>query len=243
MSADDLVKLATVGVKRHTLADVMSELEATIARHVVFPSDHESVALTLWVGHTHAIEVAWFSPYLHLTSPDRESGKTRGLEVLEPLVPDGHRMVLPTAAVIYGLLDAADGGRPPVFLIDEVDNWLTGRAARTEIGQALLGVLNDGYHRGGSVPRTEWHGKQRVVHKLPTFGAKALAGIAALPDPIASRTIPIRLQRKRRGETVAPFREPRRVQNSNGFATGSPKSSMPRCSSGWPAPNQSFLPA
>jgi hypothetical protein len=205
-SSEELVREATIGL-RSSLADVLDEIEATIMRYIIFPSEHEPVALALWVPHTHALEAAWFSPYVHLTSPDRESAKSRSLEVLEPLVPDGHRMVLPTAAIIYGLLDAADGGRPPVFFIDEVDNWLTGRAARTEIGQALLGVLNDGYHRGGSVPRTEWHGKQRVVHKLPTFGAKVLAGIAALPDPIASRTIPIRLQRKKRSETVAPFRE------------------------------------
>lgn len=54
----------------------------TLRSYVVFQSDAQVVAASLWVVHTHAFEAAEATPYLAITSPERESGKTRLLEVL-----------------------------------------------------------------------------------------------------------------------------------------------------------------
>src|ERR1700674_5872758 len=56
-----------------------------IHRFVVL-SRAQADACALWVAHTHAVEAADFTPYLHIHSPVLRSGKTRLLEVLKLLV-------------------------------------------------------------------------------------------------------------------------------------------------------------
>ena len=68
------------------LGHLLSEVEGTVARYVVLPGDHESAAVALWVAHTYALEGAHATPYLLVVSPEKRSGKTRLLEVLELLV-------------------------------------------------------------------------------------------------------------------------------------------------------------
>lgn len=53
---------------------------------MVFGSEHEAVALTLWVAHTHAFRFAECTPYLWIHSAEYASGKTRTLEVAWELV-------------------------------------------------------------------------------------------------------------------------------------------------------------
>ena len=47
------------------------------------------------------------------------------------------------------------------------------------------------------------------VKDFKTFCPKAFAGIGTLPDTVSDRSIPIRLQRRGRKETVERFRERR----------------------------------
>src|SRR5205823_1751076 len=70
--------------------------------------------------------------------------------------------------------------------------------------QLLRGVINTGFRRGGTYSRCE--GPSQQVRDFSTFSPKVLAGIGALPDTIADRSIPIRLQRRRRDEPVSKFR-------------------------------------
>jgi len=86
-------------------------------------------------------------------------------------------------------------------LLDESDN--TFRREREYVA-ALMGMLNDGYRRGGRTllclpPRWE-------LTFLPVFAPKAIAGIGELPDTLASRSIRIELERRAPDETVARFR-------------------------------------
>lgn len=191
---------------RPDLGAILREIEAEFQRFVIYPTEHEPVALALWIVHGHAIEAAEVTPYLHVTSPERRSGKSRTEEVANSLLPEAYRIIVPTAAAIYGLLDVEDGARPPALLFDEVDNYLMGGASASEAGQALIGVLNDGFYRGGTVPRVEFVGKRRTIRHFPTFGVKAFSGKAALPDTLADRCLPIRLRRRHRSEQISPFR-------------------------------------
>jgi hypothetical protein len=56
-----------------------------IRRYVVLTAD-QGLAVTLWAVHTHAVEVLGITPYLSITSAEKQSGKTHLLEVLELLV-------------------------------------------------------------------------------------------------------------------------------------------------------------
>jgi hypothetical protein len=49
-------------------------------------------------------------------------------------------------------------------------------------------------------------GKNMVVKNFAVFGPKAFAGIGQLPDTIADRSIPIRLNRKSKSDRIHRFR-------------------------------------
>ena len=63
-------------------------LDATLAfiRRFVALSEPEAIVITLWVAHTYAIDAAENTPYLNITSAEKQCGKTRLLEVLSLLV-------------------------------------------------------------------------------------------------------------------------------------------------------------
>jgi hypothetical protein len=62
-------------------------------------------------------------------------------------------------------------------------------------------VLDQGHRRHGRVPRFI----NNVVFEFNVYGAKILAGIGAVPDTIAARSIPIRLERRKGSERVELF--------------------------------------
>jgi hypothetical protein len=66
-------------------AEVLGGLVAFIRRYVAL-SYVQAVMVALWVMHTHAIDAADCTPYLHIKSAEKRSGKTRLLEVLALLV-------------------------------------------------------------------------------------------------------------------------------------------------------------
>jgi hypothetical protein len=51
-------------------------------------STEQARVVTLWVANTHAIDAADCTPYVSINSAEKQSGKTRLLEVLRLLVPD-----------------------------------------------------------------------------------------------------------------------------------------------------------
>jgi hypothetical protein len=61
--------------------EVLGGLVAFIRRFVAL-SDEQAHMAALWVIHTHAIDAADCTPYLHIKSAEKRSGKTRLLEVL-----------------------------------------------------------------------------------------------------------------------------------------------------------------
>ena len=69
------------------VGDYLSRVRDFVTRYVVFPSEHEPVAVALWVAHAHIVDRFETSPILAVTSAEMRSGKTRVLDVLELLVP------------------------------------------------------------------------------------------------------------------------------------------------------------
>lgn len=169
-------------------------------RYVVFPSEHEAIAVTLWAAHAWAVEAADVTPYLAITSAEKRSGKSRTLDVLEQLVPRPWRAITPSDAVVFRKIDADR----PTLLLDEVDAVFTGK--RDKEHEGLRAILNAGTRRGTTVPRIVGEGKRMRVQDFGVFGPKALAAIGALPDTIADRAIPVRLERRARSEAVERFR-------------------------------------
>jgi hypothetical protein len=176
------------------LADVMSEAR----RYVVFASDAQAVAVALWIAHAHAIEAADVTAYLDISSPAKRSGKTRLLEFLELVVPRPLRTANISDAALFRIIDEAR----PVILLDEADAIFGPKSDRED----LRALLNAGYRRGSEVVRCEANGRAQVVRRFDAFAAKAIAAIGDLPETVADRSVPIRLQRRAPGESVERFR-------------------------------------
>jgi hypothetical protein len=180
------------------LAQTLADIAVLLRRYVVL-SPTQAVACTLWVAHTHALEAADATPYIAITSPEKESGKTRTLEVLELLVARPWLTSRVTAAVLPRRIDKEQ----PTLLLDESDAAFGGDK---EYAETLRGVLNSGYRRGGGYSVCVGQGANISYVTLSTFSAKAIAGLNKLPDTVASRSIPIRLRRRTAGENIERFR-------------------------------------
>jgi hypothetical protein len=180
------------------LDDVVSALRT----YVVLPSDEYFTAVALWIAHAHCPSAAETTPRLVFKSPEKESGKTRALEVLELLVSDPLPTFSATTAAIFRHL-RSNGA---TILFDEVDAIFGSRSPNNEDLRALL---NAGYRRGAFVIRVVGEGAKMRTERFPVFAPTALACIGDLPDTIESRAITVPMRRRAPDESVSPFRRPK----------------------------------
>jgi hypothetical protein len=182
----------------HSGAEVLGALVAFIRRYVAL-RDEQADMTALWVIHTHAIDAADCTPYLHIKSVEKRSGKTRLQEVLSLLASRSWLTGRVTAAVLVRKTSAEQ----PTLLLDESDAAFKGDR---EYAEALRGILNAGFRRGGVTSLCVGQGANLSYQDFLVFGAKAIAGIGQLPDTVADRSIPLELRRRRAGEAVERFR-------------------------------------
>jgi hypothetical protein len=181
-----------------SIAIILYQVAGLLRQFVVFQNDYQAVAVSLWVGHTHAIDAADSTPYLAVTSPEKRSGKTRLFDVLEHVVARPWRAVTPSEPVTFRKIHKDQ----PTLLLDEADAiWAKGSEH-----EGLRALLNAGHRRGVRVPRMVGEGAGLKIAEFDVFGAKAVAGIGDLPDTVMDRSIPIRLQRRASHEHVERFR-------------------------------------
>jgi putative DNA primase/helicase len=179
-------------------AALLSEIAAYYRRHLILPPCAD-VLLSLWTAHTWTwMDVADFSPLLHVRGPTERCGKSRVGEVAAKLVRRPLSTASATAAAVFRVI-ASHG---PTIILDEIDNL------DVEAQADLLAVINDGYRRGGAVLRVA--GDDHEVRQFAVFSPKMLIGIGkVLPPTTVSRAIPIAMRRKLPSEKVEPFRESR----------------------------------
>ena len=170
-------------------AAVLDEVAAFIRRYVAMPSDASVDAVALFIAHTHGIEAADTTPYLHINSPEKRAGKTVLMDVITPLVGAPLPAVSASAAAIYrGIVE--DGSRRTLIL-DEVDTVFSAKGS--EQAEALRQVLNAGTRRGAMVIRHNPNtGKNEA---FDPFGPKVIGGIRDVPDTLADRCISISMMR------------------------------------------------
>jgi hypothetical protein len=179
----------------HTILDDV----ANFIRRFVVISESQKTVLALWVAHTHCFQAAACTPYLSITSAEKESGKSKVLDVLQLLVANSWR----TGGVSKAVLVRKIERDKPTLLLDETDPVFRGDK---DFAEALRGVLNNGYCQGGVYSCCVPHGKEIELKDFSVFCPKALAGIGKLPDTVASRSIPIRMKRAMRGDVYERFR-------------------------------------
>lgn len=167
-------------------------------RQFVIVSDEQAVILAAWILHTWVFEAAETTPYIHITAPERECGKSRLMETLEALACNPIRSGGMTAAALVRCIDAKN----PTIFLDEMDAQL---GADKEVVEAIRGILNEGFRKGGKFYKVD--GKQHELREFNAYCPKCFAGIGKLPETVSSRSIAIEMRRKTEGEKVRPLRQ------------------------------------
>ncbi|MBR1149346.1 DUF3631 domain-containing protein [Bradyrhizobium sp. JYMT SZCCT0428] len=180
---------------------VLRQVFGFLGRYVRYPTEHAQTAHALWIAHSHCMQHWHTTPRIAFMSEEKESGKTRALEVTEILTPGSLLSFnLSPAALVRKV---AEGGH--TILFDEIDA-LFGNSKREEGNLDVRSILNSGYKRGAKAYRCITIGKRIEVEELDSFAPVALAGLKDLPDTLASRAIIIRMRRRAPDEVVEQFR-------------------------------------
>lgn len=178
---------------------ITSKIAEFIRRYVALDADQLEIVAT-WVAHTWQFSESCptppTTPYLYVNSAQKGSGKTLlGIDIMGVLARNPIGVVGMTEATLFHMMDTT-----PTLLVDEVDMlFSSGRHA------GMVGILNNGYRKGGKVPRM----KGGEVHFYDAHGPKSLVGIdnGMMPDPTRERCIPINMRRATDEEraTLRPF--------------------------------------
>lgn len=203
----------TNGVGRDDGARLFDDVETFLTRFVVYPSPHALIAHVLWIAHAWLMDYWESTPRMAFLSPEPGSGKSRALEVTEPLVPRPVHAVNTTPAYLFRKV-SDEGGRPTI-LYDEIDTVFGPKAKDNE---DIRGMLNAGHRKGATAGRCVMRGKVVETEELPAYCAVMLAGLDDLPDTIMTRSVVVRMRRRAPGENVEPWRP--RVNHPEAFALG-----------------------
>jgi Protein of unknown function (DUF3631) len=179
---------------------MLAAVYAFLGRFVAYPGDDAHVAHTLWCVHTHLMGRWESTPRLALLSPEPASGKTRALEVTESLVPNPVSAVNVSPAYLFRKVGSDEA---VTILFDEIDTVFGPKAKENE---EIRGLLNAGHRRGAVAGRCVVHGKTVMTEEIPAYAAVALAGLGWLPETIMSRSVIIRMRRRRANEHVEQYR-------------------------------------
>jgi hypothetical protein len=140
------------------------------------------------------------TPRLAFLSPEPGSGKTRALEVTEPLVPHPVAAVNVTPAYLFRKV----GGDPrPTVLFDEIDSVFGPKARENE---ELRALLNAGHRKGAVAGRCVVRGRTIETEEIPAYCAVAVAGLGDLPETILTRSVVVRMSRRAPDEAIIPYR-------------------------------------
>jgi hypothetical protein len=175
---EDFARPAPLDLIRHILQ-----------RHIHL-TEHQLVAVTLWVAHTHLYSRFTHTPRLALESPVRGCGKSTLLNIIKLLACRSVKSDHITAAVLFRLVDR----ERPTLLLDEADNQ------NLPNDPTLRAVINSGHHCDGKIMRY----LEERIQTFSTFAPLAFATLSKLPRPILHRSIVIHMERSP-SETLTRF--------------------------------------
>jgi len=173
-------------------ADLLDAIARELGRFVFLPKFTPEM-LDLWNLHTYAFLLRKITTYIGIESPEKQCGKTTLLTVLSHFVhqPEIAANISPPA--FFRVIEETR----PTLLIDEGDTFL-------KRNPELRGILNAGYTlETAYVVRVANQEKDAGASRLVRFSCfcpKAIASIGHLPETLADRCIPIRMQRKTASE-------------------------------------------
>lgn len=174
-------------------AALLDDLETQYGRFVV--AERETLrAAALWCAFTWCHDNATVSPLAHISAPEKRCGKTVLLSCLNQTVA----RPLPVSSISSAALFRAVEKWRPCLLVDEADSFMGDN-------EDLRGVINSGFNRESAYV-IRCAGDDNEPTRFATFAPKVLCGIGNLPGTIMDRSIPLRLRRKKAGESAERLR-------------------------------------
>ena len=170
-------------------AALLDSLVAILERYAALPAGG-APAVALWALYTWCFRAFAVSPYLMVTAPEREAGKSRVTEILSWMVARAKPASDASAAALFRIIER-DG---PTILIDEAQHFLKRRD-----GDPMRGIILAGFTRRlATVDRCEGEGNE--VRSFSTFAPKAMNGrkLAGMDDMLTSRSVVIPMTRARK---------------------------------------------
>ena len=172
--------------ERFDKTQLWQDVRLFIYKYLDLSDEKQYDIITSWIFCTWISEVIPVVPYLFFYGV-KESGKTKGLEILRDLC---YRGILNTNISIPALYRSIEEYNP-TLLIDESDSWTK------EHRQQMIGILNSGYRKGSNAIRVTGKAFNKLQF-FKTFGFKAIAGTRQLKDTLESRCIIIYMMANRR---------------------------------------------
>ena len=175
--------------------DGLAEAEGirrALLAHVVFPSDADADAASLWIIGTFLMDVWRLWPKLLVQSPEKRCGKTTFLEVVEAYVQRGLMTANITGPSLFRCIEKWG----PTLLIDEADRFLRDN-------EEANGIINAGHtRRTARVIRTvEMNGTHEPC-VFSVWASQVIASIGSQMDTLEDRSIRIALLRRLESEPI-----------------------------------------
>ncbi|NRQ38265.1 DUF3631 domain-containing protein [Nonomuraea sp. NN258] len=170
------------------LATALEAAEETLARFIVWPHEHASTIVTLWIAHTYIPKAVNASPRLIVNSALPGAGKSVVLRLVTEMSKGGRMIAGTTPSALFRSLDkAADD--PLTLGIDEVDQLFKSD------NSSLVALINTGWEQDGktqvSVPGGD--GGDWDAREFRVFAPLVLCGIdnGTMAGAVASRSIAV----------------------------------------------------
>ena len=160
---------------------LISQIEDYLAHYVSFANADVKLPLALWTLGTYCFPEFDAFPYLVITSATKRSGKTRLAELLSFCCSNPRNFAAMTGAVLFRSIESES----PTILFDEAET-LSSEAAST-----LRAVLNVGYRKGQTIPRSSGDG----IKEFQTYCPKVFILIGDVYDTLRDRSIVVQMVR------------------------------------------------
>ena len=172
-------------------AALLDTLVARLEHYVSLPKGG-AVAVAVWALYTWTFRAFPVSPYLMVTAPERESGKSRVTELLSWMVQRNKEVSDASAATIYRGVDR----NAPTLLFDEAQTYLNRRP-----DDPIRGMLRSGFNlRFANVERMVGEGANMEERSFSTFCPKVMNGrnLVTIDDMLTSRSVVLPMTRATR---------------------------------------------
>ncbi len=179
-------------------SDLLDEIVEYITVYCSFSSHEQADAIAVWVLHSYLFDAFSTTPRLAITAAAIQCGKTRVLETIEALALGSCLSISVSGPYLFRSI----GLRPVTLLLDEFENIWQDDSDR---GQDLRAIIDAGHRKGATVGRVVSQGSELVPRDFAVFTPVALAGVGRLPDSVHSRSVVIRMRRRKPSETVEPY--------------------------------------